>query len=218
MAERTPRRVVLVFARAPVPGRVKTRLVPALGAAGAARVHRALVRRTLAAAAAVRGACVELWCDGGPPHPFLRREAACVGARVRVQPPGDLGARMAHALRRALARGRGPAVLVGTDCPELDAGHLEAAFRALERGRDAVLGPALDGGYVLIGLRRPCGALFHGIRWGTGEVLAETRRAAAAAGVRVRELAPRADLDLPEDWAALGPDLRRRLLGGMLSP
>lgn len=220
MAERAARgrRVVLVFARAPVPGRVKTRLVPALGAAGAARVHRALVRRTLAVAARIPGARLELWCDGGPPHPFLRREAARVGARVRVQRGPDLGARMDHALRQALRRRPRPAaVLVGTDCPMLDASHLEAAFRALERGGDGVLGPAADGGYVLIGLRRPCGALFRGIPWGTGEVLATTRRAAAAVGVRLRELPPRADLDRPEDWAALSPDLRRRLLGGILS-
>jgi rSAM/selenodomain-associated transferase 1 len=195
---RPPRRI-LVFARAPQPGRCKTRLIPRLGACGAARLQRQLARRTLDVALAT-GAAVELWCEPGPGHAFFvdsRRR----GVRLRRQPPGDLGRRMALALAHA-ARGGACAVLVGTDCPTLDARDLVRAFAALD-AHDAVLQPSRDGGYVLIGARDglPRRAL-AGIAWSSGRELAQTRARLARAGLSWWELPPRADLDTPRDWRA----------------
>lgn len=127
------------------------------------------------------------------PRSGLSAQAARLGLTVQAQRGPDLGARMHNALSDAL-HGVGRAVLIGTDCPELDAAYLDAAFDALD-GHDAVLGPAADGGYVLIGLRRPAPTLFTRIAWGTGTVLAETRAGLRAAGLSWRELPTLRDLD-----------------------
>lgn len=198
---------LLVFARAPVSGAAKTRLVPALGADGAARLHAALVRHALQQAAAAAPLALELWCaapDSGDTLAALARET---GARLRIQEGDDLGARMAHALGAATAGGA-PAIVVGTDCPWLDAAALREAATALDRA-DAVIGPALDGGYVLLGLHRLEPALFAGIDWGTAGVLGATRARLRALGWGWRELAPRPDIDRPADLerlARLGPE------------
>lgn len=194
---------ILVFARAPVPGAVKTRLIPALGAAGAARLHHELVRHTLRQAAAAGCDRLELWItgDGGEAEP--EDLAASVGACLRWQGEGGLGTRMASALSDAIARD-GPALIIGSDCPWLDAATLADARIGLE-SRDAVLGPALDGGYVLLGLHRVEPSLFAQIPWGTDRVLALTRERLAALAWDWFELEPRSDIDRPED---LGP-LRR---------
>jgi rSAM/selenodomain-associated transferase 1 len=189
---------ILVFARAPIPGRAKTRLIPAVGPWGAARIHTALVSRTVTVAAQVRDARVTLCAASSPIHPFLAGLARCRGVAVGVQRGGDLGRRMSVALARAL-REAPYAELVGSDCPELQTADLEAAIQALADGADAVLGPALDGGYWLIGLRRPADWLFHGVDWGTGRVLAQTRAKLRHRGWRWLELAARADLDRPAD-------------------
>lgn len=205
-----PRRTLMVFARVPRPGAVKTRLIPALGADGAARVYRLLLRRTLIAAARVPEVERELWCTADPDVAPCATLARRLGMRFRRQGEGDLGARMAAAFDRALGpEGAGPAVLIGSDCPGYEPGYLAQALALLgDRNRrlDAVIGPALDGGYVLIGLRRPAASLFESIPWGTGEVLGRTREALAAAGLRWAELPTLADIDRPEDLAG-HPDL-----------
>ncbi len=183
--------LVQIFARAPQPGRVKTRLIPALGAAGAARLHAQLLRRTLATVASA-GLPAELWVTPDGCHPLFRE----AGLPCRLQQGADLGARMQHALSAGLARAA-RVVLIGCDCPVLDGEYLAAAFAALET-HDAVLGPAEDGGYVLIGLRRPA-AVFDGIEWGGERVLAQTRARLAAAGLAWRELDTLWDVDRPAD-------------------
>lgn len=202
---------LVVFAKAPVPGRVKTRLARHLGRRGAARLYRTLLRRTLATAAGAGLCPVQLWCAPDTRHGFF---AACrrdFGVGLRVQRGDDLGARMDHALTAAL-REAASAVVIGGDCPTLAAADLRAAFSALAAGREAVLGPAEDGGYVLIGLRRPCPALFRGIAWGGSGVLAATRRRLHRAGLDWLELPPHWDVDRPAD-------LRRwRRLYGSSSP
>lgn len=182
---------VVVFSRAPVPGACKTRLVPKLGAAGAAALHRRLVRRTLREAVRA-GADVELWCAPHPGHAFFAQCRRALGVRLRRQPAGDLGRRMALALA-----GR-PAILVGTDCPRLSATDIRAALAALAT-HDAVLQPSLDGGYVLIGARDLPRRALAGIRWSSGLELGQTRRRFARLGLRWRELPARADLDTPAD-------------------
>lgn len=192
---------ILVFARAPVPGQVKTRLIPALGAEGAARLHRELLRHTLQQAAAAGSDRLELWITGDDGAGELARLAASVGAGLRRQGAGDLGARMAAALADAVEHG-GPALIVGSDCPWLDTAALTEARSALA-SCDAVLGPAADGGYVLLGLHRVERTLFTDVPWGTDRVLALTRERLAGLGWNWRELETRSDIDRPADLALL---------------
>jgi rSAM/selenodomain-associated transferase 1 len=193
---------ILVFAKAPVPGAAKTRLIPALGAAGAAVLHERLVDHALATAVEAAVGPVELCGAPDVSHPALVALARLHGAALADQGPGDLGERMLAAFRRTLA-GAPAAVLIGSDCPALTAQHLRAAAAALTGGDDAVLAPAEDGGYVLIGLKRAPAALFERMRWGESAVMAETRARLAALGLRSRELETLWDVDRPEDLARL---------------
>ena len=195
---KAPRGRILVFARAPAPGRCKTRLIPALGAAGAAALHRRLTQRTLAAAVAA-GAEVELWCAPDVRHAFFVRCRRRFGVRLRRQPGGDLGRRMAAALAAALREGSGAAALVGTDCPALSAADLRAALATLTR-KDCVLQPSTDGGYVLIGARRLERRALAGVAWSSTRELVQTRRRFARLGLSCGELAPRRDVDTPLDY------------------
>lgn len=184
---------VIVFAKAPIPGRVKTRLAPALGKAGAAELHRRLVHRTLCTAIAAGVGPVELACAPDARHGFFADCAGAYGVELTAQGGGDLGERMSRAFDRAA-----PAVLVGCDCPALEPADIVAAARVLERV-DAALVPAEDGGYVLIALRAPSPGVFAGIEWGASDVLLRTRARMAALGLRAAELAPRWDVDRPAD-------------------
>ncbi|MEQ8263519.1 TIGR04282 family arsenosugar biosynthesis glycosyltransferase [Pseudohaliea sp.] len=193
-------RRLLQFAREPVPGRVKTRMQPVLDAAGACELHSALLTHTARQLATVDCCERELWVAGDPSHPVLAHAAALGGAAVRRQQGADLGERMLHALATALADSP-RVVLVGSDCPGLDDAYVEAAFAALATA-DVVLGPALDGGYVLIGVRRVDALLFRGVDWSTSKVLAQTLARVDALGWRAALLEPRRDIDRPEDLAA----------------
>ena len=201
-AEPSPCGTLILFAREPIAGQVKTRLIPALGAEGAARLYRRLLGLALRAGAATPCARRQLWCTGMPPDGGdCARLAATHGFTWHPQPEGDLGARMAAALAEALASAD-RAVLIGSDCPDYTPDYLSAAFAALS-DHDAVLGPAADGGYVLIGLRRPAPALFTGIHWSRASVLAETRAALRGRGLTWVELPTLRDLDRPEDLAGV---------------
>jgi uncharacterized protein len=193
----------MVFAKAPMPGRVKSRLVPALGEQAAAELHRQLVERTLCTALAAGLGPVELWCAPGTDDAFFAACARQYGISLRAQGVGDLGMRMARALEQALS-GDSPGLLVGSDCPVLTAEYLGEAAAGLAGGNDAVFGPAEDGGYVLIGLaRKPSAQLFEGIAWGTATVMQETRARLARLNWRWRELATLWDVDRPEDLLRL---------------
>ncbi|MBK5966703.1 hypothetical protein CCR95_22145 [Thiocystis minor] len=189
---------LILFAREPIAGQVKTRLIPALGAEGAARLYRRLLAIALRAGAATPCARRQLWCTEAPAEGGeCARLAASHGFTWHRQPDGDLGARMAAAHEVALTSSD-RAVLIGSDCPGYMPAYLSAAFAALDK-HDAVLGPAADGGYVLIGLRRPAPALFANIHWSTPAVLAETRATLGRIGLTWTELPTLRDLDLPED-------------------
>lgn len=196
--KRVAARVLQVFARNPRPGEVKTRLIPALGAVAAAAVYRHLLCHTLATASRLRLDRRELWTDL-PPDDGLAQLAAQHGFSCRLQHGDDLGARMQHALSDAWRSGA-HAVLIGSDCPQYSTAYLERAFDAL-LAHDAVLGPAADGGYVLIGGTRPLPGAFDAIPWGSDAVLALTRRALERARVRRLELQVLRDVDLPTDLA-----------------
>jgi rSAM/selenodomain-associated transferase 1 len=190
---------LLIFARAPVVGRVKTRLIPALGPAGAARLQAGLTR-ALSRRFAGSGLCpLELWVEGDPDHPLLRELALRHGIALRVQSGSDLGERMHRAASDALAEAES-AVLIGSDCPQLGVPYLRQALSELALA-DAVLGPAEDGGYVLLGLKRPAAELFQGVPWGTERVAAITRQRLRRLGWHWRELPALWDLDRPEDLA-----------------
>lgn len=160
---------ILIFCKAPVAGTVKTRIARELGDDAACRLHEALATRMISAAITSELAPVEIWCAPSTDHPFFDSFAAI----RRLQEGEDLGARMSAALAKVLAEGADRAVLVGTDCPPIDGEYLEWALRELDSS-DAVLGPADDGGYGLIGLTRPCPAAFSGIAWSTPSVAEET--------------------------------------------
>lgn len=193
---------VAVFAKAPIAGLAKTRLIPALGAQGAARLQREFTRHALQTAMAAGLGPVTLWCAPEAGHRFFRALRRTMGVECRVQAAGDLGERMHAAFRAHCAQG--PLLLIGTDCPALSPSDLRGAAQALCDGHDAVLGPAEDGGYVLVGLRRPQPALFSGMTWGTPTVMSETRARVRALGLRVMELATLWDVDVPADLQRLG--------------
>jgi rSAM/selenodomain-associated transferase 2/rSAM/selenodomain-associated transferase 1 len=192
---------LLVFARAPVPGRVKTRLARTIGDDAATAAYRALAERALATAAAARRAgavgAIELWLDPDSDSAAVAPWCERFGATVERQAGDDLGERMRRALRASLVRGR-RALLIGTDVPGYDVPYLARAAAALER-HDAVVGPAEDGGYVLIGLARDVD-VFSGVPWSTPEVMAATRTRLAAAGASHVELPPLWDVDTHDDY------------------
>ena len=186
-----------IFARAPVAGRVKSRLAAEIGAEAALAAHRALVEGALERLACIDGVASELWLDD-PDHEGARRWAQPWGLPLRAQAGGDLGQRMDLALQSCVASGaRG--IVVGTDCPDIDARYVRDAVDALD-SHDAVLGPAADGGYGLVGARRPVPEIFRGILWGSAGVLAATLARAAAAGVSVARLPEIWDVDTAADW------------------
>jgi hypothetical protein len=208
-------RTVLVFARAPEPGRVKTRLAATVGGERAAAIYRELAEHTVNVARQVSDCRVVVCCD---PPASIATIAAWLGsgAEYRAQPGGDLGMRMAGTMRDALADGAQSVVLVGTDCPGLDAALIDAAFAAIGPGAgaspaDVALGPARDGGYYLIAARQVHPALFGGIPWSTSETLGATLSAAAAAGLRVSLLDARRDIDTIEDWVAWCAERSKRV-------
>jgi hypothetical protein len=192
---------IAVFARAPVPGEAKTRLIPLLGAQGAARLHAQLVRHAIGVAIEADVGPVELWCAPDCDHPFFVDCAMELGATLRTQRGTDLGDRMACAFARALGE-NAPLVVIGSDCPALTPALLREAARALET-HEAVIAPAEDGGYVLVGLSAPDPGLFAGIAWGGATVMAETRARLARAGTSWKELETLWDIDRPEDHARL---------------
>jgi rSAM/selenodomain-associated transferase 1 len=207
MTYRFPDAAVAVMAKAPIPGQVKTRLLPALGAEGAARLHARLLHAVVDRLLKARLCPVRLCCAPGTNHPDFAAPAAG-GARLEPQIGADLGERMAHAARRALATAR-HVVIVGTDVPELGPDYVERAILALRNDNDAVLGPVEDGGYGLLGLNRMDETLFRGIAWSTARVADATRRRLLSLGWRWEELPMLWDIDRPEDLSRL-EGLRRK--------
>ena len=197
---------LIVFAKAPVPGQVKTRLMPALGAAGAARLAERLLQHTLEQACGAplqHLEHLELCVAPDTHHPAINAAVQPLSRTVHLteQGEGDLGERMHRALSRVLMQHR-QALLIGTDAPALNADTLAQAAHALQ-DHDVVFVPALDGGYALVGLARPAPELLLGMTWSTPEVMAQTRERARRSGWRWAELSPVADIDEPADLVHL---------------
>jgi uncharacterized protein len=193
---------LIPFTRYPETGRVKTRLIPALGAEGAAALHRRLVLRTLRtayAACQAANAALEVRFDGGTEEAI--RHWLGLGGSCRPQNGGDLGQRMASAFEDSFHEGSPATVIIGSDCPGLTPAILVAAFDRLSES-PVVFGPANDGGYYLIGLSRMVPELFRGMAWGKETVLADSLRILKRSGLRPALLNPLDDLDRPEDLPA----------------
>lgn len=193
-----PRRI-LVFAKAPVPGKVKTRLIPALGADGAAELAGRLLDHALAEALAADEGPVELCAEPDPAHPEWRGRLPALPVQLSAQGEGDLGERLARAAKRTIGRGEA-VLLIGADCPGLDRARLGAASRALET-HDAIIHPAADGGYVLLGLARFDPSLFANIAWSTASVAETTIARIRLLGWTLHIAETLRDIDEPSDLA-----------------
>ncbi|MCU7809858.1 MAG: TIGR04282 family arsenosugar biosynthesis glycosyltransferase [Candidatus Thiodiazotropha sp. (ex Notomyrtea botanica)] len=193
---------VLIFAKAPYAGQVKTRLIPAIGERAATELYARLLEREIAWIVNETPYDIELWVSPDTTHPLLQSLAQAHPLSLFVQQGKDLGERMGYAARQALKRYR-RIVLLGVDCPALTADHLQQTFDWLIAGEDAVIGPAEDGGYVLLGLNAWDDSLFHGHEWGKETVAESTRQAVSKIGWRWRELPVLWDLDRPSDLQQL---------------
>jgi rSAM/selenodomain-associated transferase 1 len=199
---------IIVFARAPILGEVKTRLLASIDALAVTALYEKLVLHSLNTAVESKAGPVELWCTPTVDHPFFIQCANQFRIKLHPQTKGDLGKRMAHAFDQTLKRAP-MALLMGSDCPSLTCEDLKEAKKALEQGAPAVISPAEDGGYVLIGLRQYEFTLFEGISWGTAAVLEETRQRLRRLRWNWHELSEKWDIDRPEDVERL----RREGLG-----
>lgn len=188
---------VALFVRAPVLGKVKSRLARSIGVHQALVAHETLALHALNNLTGAQAFSLEIWAS--EPHPSIDRWCSQFQLPQQVQCPGDLGARMSDALTRLCTPG-GKGIIVGSDCPSIDVAYIRHALEALESA-DLVLGPAEDGGYGLIGVARlPVADVFSGISWGGSEVLAQTLVLADAAGLRTTLLPSIWDVDEIEDW------------------
>lgn len=199
---------IILMAKAPRAGRVKTRLCPPLSPSGAAALYHCFLRDSIALVRSVTGARPVVAYAPRRARRFFA--AQCPGFRLVPQRGPDLGARLAGAFATVFADGPPAALAVGADTPTLPAALVRRALALLADGRrDVVLGPSADGGYYLIGLRAARPELFAGVPWGTSAVLAETLRRAADAELRVACLPPWSDVDTPSDLALMAAMLRR---------
>ena len=199
---------ITIFAKAPVAHQVKTRLIPLLGPQGAAEFHARCVRIALRTAVDTALGPVTLCCAPDDSASFFTQCAADFGVTLCRQSTGDLGERMHHALEQGLAQ-HAAVIIIGSDCPALTPHTLRTAAQRLET-HDAVVAPAEDGGYVLIGTRRSDAALFSNIVWSSATVMAQTRDNLHNLGWQWTELATHWDVDHPEDY--------RRLMASDLAP
>ena len=190
---------ILIFAKAPMPGAVKTRLIPRVGAAGAAELAQRMLDFTCREALSVVGAQAELCASPQPGDPSWQGRIPA-GVETSAQGSGDLGQRLARATRRAIDAGES-AILIGTDCPSLDRARLQSALEALQ-ARDAFIHPTLDGGYALLALRRFSPALFSGISWSTNAVAEQTLQRVRTLGWTYAVGQTLRDIDEPADYDA----------------
>ena len=189
---------LIIFSKAPIPGTVKTRLIPTLGEEGAANLYMNLLEQTLNKAIESNINDLRLYCTPTTEDVFLEQQAAKFSCTLHLQTGNDLGERMAQALEETLEV-YDSALLIGCDCPALSADDLNMACKQLTQDYDLVIGPAKDGGYYLIGLCHPDKRLFMDVKWGESDVLTRTRKRIKELGLKAYELPELWDLDRPED-------------------
>jgi uncharacterized protein len=190
---------LIIFSRYPEPGKTKTRMIPALGALGAAELQREMTEHTLKTAIALklsRNLAIEVHFTDGNVQSMTKWLGKDFDYIAQVS--GDLGNKMRSAFERAFTLDNQRVVIVGIDCPDLNQKILTTAFNSLQH-HDLVLGAAEDGGYYLIGLNQPIAQLFENITWGTEQVLNQTKNIAQQLKLNVHYLPTLADVDRPED-------------------
>lgn len=195
---------LIVFTRYPDPGRTKTRLIALLGAEGAAKLHRQLTETVITQVKELQDILIQVHFTGG--NQQLMQEWLGENLTYQKQTEGDLGQRMATAFETAFNNGMEKVVIIGSDCPTLNDQIIASAFAALSQN-ELVLGPATDGGYYLIGLKRLIPELFSGINWGTSEVLQQTVEIAGNLNLAVAYITTLSDIDRPEDLEKSGISL-----------
>ena len=200
---------IIIFAKAPIPGFCKTRLIGALGAEGAAELAAEMLRRTVAIARASRIGPVELSVAPDPAHASWQGMNFDRDILWTRQPEGDLGQRMAMAIKRALSEGQN-VLCIGTDCIDLEVSHLKEATNLLVQ-HTTVITPALDGGYVMLGLNRFDDSIFEGIAWSTSSVCVDTLSRIRRLGWSVAEMKSLRDIDEENDLAFLPDSFRKKV-------
>jgi len=190
---------LLVFTRVPIPGQTKTRLIPLLGAKGAAEFHQTVLQSALAESCVSDFSTVEIWCATENGHQYLKQYKLDYACAIKIQQGDDLGERMHHATETSLAENTF-VVIIGSDCPAITTDILNQAHQYLSNGKDAVLGTAKDGGYYLIGLSASHPEIFQDITWGEGNVAERTRQNFADLGLDYVELEELPDIDTPGDY------------------
>lgn len=191
---------LLLFVKNPIAGKTKTRLAADVGDEIALKMYHILTDWTRQQASGLTGVDRYLWYsesittdDAWPPEAYHKKQQVGAG----------LGERMEHALAEAFAAGHDRAIIIGSDCPGITTEYLTEAFAALD-DHDVVIGPALDGGYTLLGMRSLHPTLFRNIEWSTEEVLPVTLQRAADKKLSVKQLSPLSDVDYLEDWLGYG--------------
>jgi uncharacterized protein len=205
--------VIQVFARAPVPGQCKTRLLPVLSPEACASLHETLLRQTVKAALSSRADAVQLWCTPDLEHAVFQDLGSLPGVTIQTQVGHDLGARMLHALSNARVAGQFP-LLIGCDCPKQSAERLDEALRCMGQNLNTmVFRTACDGGYAAVGTGLSAQALtatsvFDHVPWGANTVMRTTRFRLQRAGIAWVELAALPDVDEPSDLRLVPPEWR----------
>lgn len=189
---------LLVFAKAPIVGEVNTRLASHISVEAAAQLQVELTDQRLRTFSAA-GLCeLQLWCSPDCEHDYFQHCRQQFDVDLFAQQGRDLGERMSHAFETTLNAFK-YVILIGTDAPTLGVEEVENAIQVLKQGKDVVLVPAEDGGYVLVGMQQHNKNVFHAVAWGTEKVLLQTRRNIIAAGLKHDELESCWDIDRPED-------------------
>lgn len=206
MSATYPDTAILIFARQPVPGKVKTRLIPALGIDNATRLYVQMLRQSINTAVNSHLADILLYISAESDPQYFLSNPLTSEIKLQIQQGNNLGEKMFNALEQTLIKYK-RAVLIGTDCPFLNAGILHAAILALNTDKadrnTMVFSPSLDGGYVLVGASQVCRGVFKDIAWGTGLVMSQTRSALQKQQLQWRELKKLQDIDTGEDLSAL---------------
>lgn len=190
--------LLIVFAKAPLESQCKTRLIPLLGKRGASEFYKDMLQHCLHTVSQLEHIDIALYVTPSTPHPLLQQLAANYHCTLQPQQGANLGERMHHAIQQGLQQYQ-RVVLIGSDCPGMTTQYLEQAFSALHQ-TDLVIGPATDGGYVLIGGQRISPAIFANSQWGGDQVLAQCLRNIADTDYSHQCLAPQQDIDTPDDF------------------
>jgi len=189
---------LIVFIKAPQPGKCKTRLIPYMSAEQASEFYKELVINCLDKATTLEHTDIAIYTYPDINHPYIKALGERYPVSLKLQSGSDLGERMHHAIQQSLQEYE-KCILIGTDCPVLDTRYIDKAFKALDQ-HDMVLGPAKDGGYVLIGATKIEPSLFNNIKWGTNTVLQQSLNNNEAAAYKTHLLSTLWDIDTPEDY------------------